>query len=274
MIIFQFKHKEEEKKEKQVPKPTEIAQREKALNFLDNLLHKIDKNPSDAVALIEQAPSFQVTLSRKVFEKLKDAFSTEYETGFLLFADPKTHVIVEATEESSLRRAHSISFDWEATKMIIADMKANGLELVGEYHSHPGESNKWKGHPDYDHSALSADDKFLSTIPGTSINIRENDPDYQKIVKNWRISLLGSIVDGEFIVRAFVPLTRYAILGSPPMETESFEYEFPYTHAGRKITREIYEDFGNVLEFKGLRNTFVKHYDEELKLIEFKLDVK
>jgi hypothetical protein len=248
-----------------------ILERERALAFYDNLIKMLDNDPDGAAQLIRQSSSFRVTLSGEVFQQLRNAFSTERETAFLLFANPETYVISRAVEGHCVCRRHRYRYDWEFMKTTVAEMRMNGLRFVGGYHSHTGPTSRASEFPDYDHSLPSPDDVMMPVvIAGLSLRTQEEDPAYKGIASNNRIMLLGAVHNDRFTIRAFAPLNPFGVLGSAIHENTAL----PHVTAGRVITEKVVENFYPVLSRPDVRASLVRHYRREMDLVEFGLDLE
>lgn len=272
----------ERKNETAVPKPSDYTQRVRALSFIENLVRKLNGKPDEAANLIIEAGSFRITISKPVFQKLKESFSTEHETGFLLFVDPKTNIITEAVAEPSEKQGkHSFGFSWGFVKKTVAEMRERGLEFAGNYHSHTGPTELGKEIPDYDHSLPSPDDVtlFPGIIPGTN-SVDRNDPEYQQIARMNRVLLLGAVreVDfwpDKFQIRAFASLDDYGLLGNNLQfdDKGNFEERYPYQNAGREITAAIKDNFIFIINQDSVKHSLVKHYRSDMRVVEFQFDI-
>lgn len=244
-----------------VPQPTEVMLRERALNFLDDFVKAVNTSVREATDLLTIAPAFRVTLSASMHRKLARAWNARKETAFLLFEDPKTHVIVEAVENRRQDQGkHSATFEWEFVKKTVTEMRAKGLEFAGTYHSHtaPTEMAGIYG-PSYDHSLPSPDDEILFpyTIGGTG-GLDKGDPDYSSVVRSNRLLFLGTRKDGAFRVRTFVPINYMLVQDEMRREIN--------IQAPPKLQEAVKEG-----EEKEL---FAKHYNPTMHVVEFKLDVE
>lgn len=264
MFVFQVAREQAAKKDvlKLAPQPTSVMLREKALNFLDDFVKAVNKSASEALDLLTIAPGFRVTLSRGAYRKLGRAWSMREETAFLLFEDPKTHVIVQAIEDPEKEQTEqSFGFEWEFVKKTVTEMRAKGLEFAGTYHSHTKPSEE---HPDYDHSLPSPDDVniFPHWIHGSSGNDRE-DPDYRSITESNRLLLVGTRKNGAFGIRAFAPIEYDKAIKAS-------------TH--RQETPLGSEEYQEVLREGDERGLFTKHYDKlqlsSVRIVEFELEAK
>ena len=256
---------------KMTPVPIDIKQRQDAISFYEEL-SKLVTTPARAINLIVSASNFRVTFSKKVYEKLEGAFSSERETGFLLFADPKTKIIVEAVDEEGKKQGrHSFGFSYAFVKQKIDEMRAKGLEFVGHYHSHTGPTGMEKYFKDYDHSLPSPDDAVLfpNTIPGSSYNDRE-DPQYKEIARGNRLLLLGAVKGDKFAIRAFAPLDSFIKQKS---RDDNFDSGYKWTNPWvDEFKEKVVRDFYKMLKLERVKGALAKHY-RKIRMIEFKADV-
>ncbi len=258
---------------KMIPVPVDIKQRQGAISFYEELSRRLVTQPEKAIDLIIQAPSFRVSMSKQVYEKLKGAFSSEHETGFLLFADPKTKIIVEAVDEEGTKHGrHSFGFSYAFVKQKVDEMRAKGLEFVGHYHSHTGPAGMEKYFKDYDYSLPSPDDValFPDTIPGSSYNDRQ-DPQYKEITRDNKLLLLGAVKGDKFAIRAFAPLNSF--IEQVPRD-DNFDSGYKGTNAWvDEFKDSVVRDFYKSLKLGRVEAELVKHYRKNIKMIEFKVDL-
>lgn len=256
-----------------------VQNRRRSLHLLDSLVDTLRKSPAAALGLFDTMDDLRVGLTIETHASLKAAFSREHETAFLLFADMESGVIRRAISDETQRQGKgSFGFQWDFVRQTTQTIAAEGLELVGYYHSHTGPSRSTAdSYPRYDHSMLSPDDFmiFPHVIPGTSFADREGDPGYESIANKIQLSLLGAVKDGTFLVRAYIPLSGYGLFGCGWRKELMDAKGLPKTVAGRMVDAPLARNFIALLESGSARPYLVDHYrgTDEFPMLEIAVEI-